>query len=137
MAQGLLINLWLSVSFLMVVYELVKGRGRAPQPPVHSSSCPPPHTHTQSWAWGSHSDTSLCSAGLLGFGPSVSQSIPEQAFIDAQGELPSEHTTNLRSRSGPVFLQMSGELQLGPVAQGFKLIAEHNSTKGRPECLYC
>lgn len=43
----------------------------------HGFQCPPPAflQHTELWAQGSHSATSLCSAGLPGLGPPVNQSI--------------------------------------------------------------
>ena len=116
--RGLLINPWLSISLPLTACELAKGRSHDPQPLEPSHSCPPAHKAGPGQPLGR--------LPLLGRAPrawAVSQSVNQS--LNEYLQMP--RVRRLQSHSGPGFLQMSGEWQLGLVAQGFKLIAEHNS----------
>lgn len=74
----------------MVVYELAEGRGCAPRLLVCSPGCPLAHK-----AGPGAATQPLPSAqqGSRALGcQSISQSMSEQAFTDAQGEAPSEQS---------------------------------------------
>lgn len=102
------INSGLSVSFPMKGHELAECRGWAPCWPLGHTAGPgaalsPLPGSPPSWAPR----------------PSISQSTSEGEFPDTPGEAASVLSVwSLQSHSGPVFLQMSGEWQRGPVAWG-------------------
>lgn len=135
---GRLMNLRLSLSRPMGVYELAEGRALPQGRPLVCTPRLPSCPQCTKLGLGQPRSNALCSAGFLGLRLSVHQSLNEQtnerAFSDAQGEAPSEQS---RRSLDPYVSTNIRRVAAGSGDSGFKLIAEPIPTKGRPECLQC